>query len=147
MLTKYYRFRIKWVADQTLTYNNGARVSLRFLPWKMSSGDLVYGTVITDDFGFVAGETIATGEEEEATVVINTVNLYWGGNGTIEVTADANSTGGTMYLYVEESDDNVVWPSDQADFDIDLDLILLCPLELSTDAVDEDRARNFQYGM
>ena len=146
MLPKYYRFRIHWDADQTLTYDNAARVNLRFLPWKLSSGDLTYGTVITDDFGFGAGDTIADEGQEESSVVDNTSNLYWGGHGYLEVIADQNSTDGTMYLYVEESDDNSTWPSDQADFDIS-DLRLLCSLSMSTDAEDEDRGKNFQYGM
>ncbi|MHC4395612.1 MAG: hypothetical protein ACYS1A_08145 [Planctomycetota bacterium] len=145
MLQKYYRFRLKWDADQTLTYNDGARVTIRVLPWKLSSGNLVYGTVITDDFGFGAGDTIADEGEEEGTVVDNTSNLYWGFKGYLEVTADLSSTDGVMYLYMEESDDNSNWPSDQADFDIAQDLILLCAMNMSTDAVDEDRGKNFEF--
>lgn len=146
MLPKYYRFRAQWVADQTLTYDNGARIALRFLPWELVSGVLTYGTVITDDLGFGSGETIVTGGEVEGSVNDNTSNLYFGGRGTFEATADADSTDGTLYLFVEESDDNSTWPSDQADFDCDQDLILLCSLTFSTDAVDEDRAKNFRYG-
>ena len=40
--------------------------------------------------------------------------------------------------------DNTDWPSDQADFDIN-DLPLICALAMSTDAEDEDRAKNFVY--
>ena len=146
MLPKYWRLRMKWDADQTLTYDSGARISIRMMPWNLnSSGALVYGTVITDDLGFGAGESIVDEGEVEGTVIDNTVNLYFGVQGTFEVTADVTSTDGTAYLYVEESDDNSTWPSDQADFDV-TDLHLICALPMSTDAVDEDRAKNFAYG-
>jgi len=144
MLAKYYRLRMKWDADQTLTYDNGARIAIRLLPWKLSSGDLSYGTVITEDLGFGAGETIADEGEVEGSVIDNTSNLYWGIKGYFEMTADVNSTDGYAYLYLEESDDNTNWPSDQADFDIS-DLRLVAVLEFSTDAEDEDRAVNFEF--
>ena len=146
MLPKYFRFRIHWDADQTLTYNEGARVSITFIKWKLSSGNLSYSAEGSDDFGFGAADTIADEGQEESTVIDNSSVLYWGLHGTLEVTADADSTDGTMYLYVEESTDNSDWPSDQADFDIS-DLRLLAALSMSTDAVDEDRAKNFQYGL
>lgn len=145
MLPSYYRFRIKWDADQTLTYNNAARVEVTWISWKLSSGALVYQAEQSDDFGFGAGDTIADEGEEEAQVVDNSSDLYLGLNGTLRVIADANSTDGTMSLYVEESTDNSVWPSDLADFDI-TDLQLLCVLPMSTDAEDEPRAINFCYG-
>jgi len=144
MLPKYYRFRIRWDADQTLTYNSGARVSVTFIKWKLSSGVLTYSTEGSDDFGFGSGDTIADEGQEEATVIDNSSDLYWGLHGTLEVTADANNTDGYMYLYVESSTDNTDWPSDQADFDIN-DLRLLASLSMSTDAEDEDRATNFYF--
>ena len=144
MLPKYYRFRIRWDADQTLTYNSGARVSVTFIKWKLSSGVLTYSTEGSDDFGFGSGDTIVDEGQEEATVIDNSSDLYWGLHGTLEVTADANNTDGYMYLYVESSTDNTDWPSDQADFDIN-DLPLICALDMSTDAEDEDRAKNFVY--
>lgn len=145
MLAKYWRLRMLWVADQTLTYDSDARIVVRSLPWKLSSGDLSYGTAIVEDLGFGASETIATGGEVEGSVVDNTSNLYWGIKGYFEITADADSTDGTAYLFVEESDDNSNWPSDQADFDIDEDLRLVATLTLSTDAVDESRGTNFEF--
>jgi hypothetical protein len=149
MLAKYYRLRISWVADQTLTYNNGARIAVRLCPWKFTSeGALSYGTtIVLDDDNWAtwgAGNTIATGGEVESDVTDNTSNLYLGVKGYFEMTADANSTDGTAYLYLEESDDNTNWPSDQADFAI-ADLIPVCTLSLSTDAEDEDRAKNFEF--
>ena len=145
MLAKYWRLRLQWVADQTLTYNDGARIAIRSSPWKLSSGDLSYGAAITEDLGFGAGETIVTTGEVEGSVVDNTANLYWGIKGYFEMTADANSTDGTAYLFLEESEDNTNWPSDQADFDCDIDLRLISTLTFSTDAVDEDRGTNFEF--
>ena len=145
MLAKYYRLRLQWVADQTLTFNDGAYIAIRMLPWKLTAGALVYGTVITDDLGFGAGETIVTTGEVEGTVVDNTSNLYLGVKGTFKMAADISSTDGTAYLFLEESDDNSTWPSDMADFDCDIDLRLIAVLTMSTDAVDETRAVNFEF--
>ena len=145
MLAKYYRLRMQWVADQTLTFDSGAYIAIRMLPWKLTAGALVYGTVATDDLGFSAGETIATTVEVEGTVVDNTTDLYLGVKGTFKMAADVSSTDGTAYLFLEESDDNSTWPSDMADFDCDIDLRLIATLTFSTDAVDETRAVNFEF--
>lgn len=134
---------MRWDADQTLTYDNGARVAIRLSPWKLSSGAVSYGTTITEDLGFSAGETIADEGEVEGSVNDNTSNLYWGIKGYFEMTADANSTDGNAYLHIEESDDNTNWPSDLADFSIN-DLRLVAVLPFSTDAEDEKRAVNFE---
>lgn len=143
MLAKYWRLRVVNKTDQILTYANAARVNVRMMPWKLVSGVLTYGTVITDDMGFTAG-TIAIDGESEGDVQDNTTNKYWGiESGFFEVIADADSTDGTIYLYLERSDDNVNWPSDAADFDIEKHMTLVCALELSTDAVDEDASKNF----
>jgi len=146
MLAKFYRLRMLWVADQTLTFNDGAYIAIRMMPWKLVSGALTYGTVITDDLGFGAGETIVTTGEVEGSVIDNSSNLYYGVKGYFEVAADLSSTDGTAYLYLEESDtDGSDWPSDQTDFDIDEDLKLIAALTMSTDAVDEARGTNFEF--
>ena len=145
MLQRYWRLRGKWDGDQTLTYNNGARIDISMIPWKLSSGDLSYGSEISEDLGFGSGDTIADDGEDEGSVVDNTSNLYWGINGTLDMIADQNSTDGTYYLYLEESPDNTVWPSDQEDFDCTKDLHLVAVLEFSTDAEDEGRAVNFEF--
>lgn len=144
MLAKYWRLRFYWVADQTLTYADGARVNVRSSPWKLSSGNLSYGTTITDDMGFTSGTIVTTGESE-GDVNDNTSNLYWGVKGFFEVIADLSSTDGSGYLYLEESDDNSNWPSDAADFDILTDMRLVAVVTLSTDAVDEDHSVNFEF--
>jgi len=146
MLAKYWRLHVLNSTDQTLTYNEDARISVVMTPWKLSSGDLSYGTNITDDTAFLnTGESIAADSESEGTVQDNTSDLYWGVKGYFEVTADVSSTDGEIYLYLEESPDDSLWPSDQADFDIEKDLRLVCVLNLSTDATDEDRGKNFEF--
>lgn len=146
MLPKFYRFRCLWTADQTLTFDNAARVNLRANPWKFGSGGaLEYDTVITDDFDFGAGETIVTTGQVESAVINNSSNLYLGLHGFLEVIADVSGTDGTMKLYVEWSDADANWISDEADFDI-LDMRLLRVLTMSTNAVDEGRAVNFTFG-
>jgi hypothetical protein len=142
MLAKYSRLRMYWVADQTLTYASGARIAIRSLPWKLLSGVLTYGTVITDDLGFTTGTIVTTGQVE-GTVIDNTTNLYWGHKGYFSMVADASSTDGSAYLYLEESDDNTNWPSDREDFDI-TDLRLIAKLDFSTSSTSQGRAVNFE---
>lgn len=144
MLAKYWRLRMKWDADQTLTYDNGARIAIRMTPWKIASAAVSYDTTITDDLGFGSGETIVDEGEVEGTVQDNTSNLYWAIKGYFEITADATSTDGTAYLYLEESDDNTHWPSDCSDFHI-ASLTPIAVLSLSTDAEDENAATNFEF--
>lgn len=144
MLAKYYRLRVLNSTDQTLTYADGARINIRLSPWKFTSGALVFGTTLTDDMGFTTGTIIATGESE-GDVQDNSSILYLGVKGFFEVIADLSSTDGTVYLYLEESDDNTNWPSDGADFDISKHCRLVAALALSTDAVDEDASMNFEF--
>lgn len=145
MLPKFYRFRCLWTADQTLTFDSGARVNLRLNPWKFgSTGALEYGTVITDDFGFIATNTIVTTGQVESGVKDNSSNLFLGLHGFLEVIADVSGTDGTMKIYVEWSDTDGNWISDEADFDIS-DMKFLRELSMSTDAVDEGRAVNFTF--
>lgn len=143
MLAPYWRLRVVNKTDQTLTYADGARVNVRMRPWKLIVGVLDYGASIVDDMGFTAG-TIAVDGESEGDVQDNTTNKYWGITaGFFEVIADLSSTDGTVYLYIEESDDNVNWPSDAADFDIEEHMTQVCLLPLSTTAVDQDASKNF----
>jgi len=143
MLAKYWRLRILNSTDQTLTYDNGARINIRLSPWKIVSGVLTYGTTIVDDMGLVAAGSVVADAESEGDVQDNTSNVYWGINGFFEVIADSDSTDGTVYLYLEESDDNSNWPSDAADFDIVSHLTLIAAIALSTTAVDENASVNF----
>lgn len=145
MLAKYYRLRMLNSTDQTLTYADAARVNVRLSPWKLVSGALAYGTTITDAMGFITG-TIVANAESEGDTQDNTTNKYWGINGFFEVIADANSTDGTVYLFMEVSDDDINWPSDGADFDIEKHMTLIAALDLSTTAVDQKASCNFVIG-
>ncbi len=143
MLGRYYSFTVLSDLDQTLTYDNAARISISYTEWKMESG--VYSdNLVTDDFGFVTGSTLADTEQIGTTHVDNTSNNFMGIVGDFKVTADANSTDGNMYLYLQKSTDNTFWPSGKADFDITTDMTLVCVLPLTTDAEDETRGTNFE---
>ena len=146
MLPEFYRFRVRNETDQTFTYNNGARIELHITPWKMTSGAMVQGTIISDTADFLTTDgSLAANAETEGASHDNTTLLHCGFTGTFYCKADVNSTDGTMDLYMEISNDNSRWPSDLADFDITTDCILLGRLTLSTDAEDEDRAIPIEY--
>jgi hypothetical protein len=142
MLAKYYRLRGVNNTDQTMTYANGARIAIRLTPWKIASGGPEYRTVITEDLGFTTG-TITDGSEVEGTVRDNTSNLDIGCKGYIEVTHDVAAANGTFDLYMEESDDNSNWPSDQLAFDVTKHCILLTRLSVVNGSADDDSAKNF----
>lgn len=142
MLAKYYRFRALNDTDQTITYNDAGRLDVTWIPYKFTNGILVYGSEVTQEI-IASGETIAADAEDEGAVVDNSSDLYLGLKGTFQVIADLTSTDGTVYLYLEESTDNVIWSSDMADFEI-TDLIFVCAVALSTDAADEGRIKNFE---
>jgi len=145
MLPAYWRLRIKNSTDQTITYNGGGRLNVVVTPWKITSGAMTVGANITDDMGLEDGGSIAAAAELEGDVQDNTTNLYCGFTGVFQAIADLTSTDGTVDLYMEFSPDNSVWPSDQADFDITIDCILLARLNLSTDAEDEGRAMPIEF--
>lgn len=140
MLPAYWRLRVVNNTDKTITYNDAGRLNVIITPWKMTSGARANGTNITDDLGLVADGSIAAAAQLEGDVQDNTSNLYIGFTGIFQVIADLTATVGTVDLYMEVSPDDSIWPSDQADFDITADCILLAKLNMSTDAVDEGRA-------
>jgi len=146
MLPEFYRFRVRNSTDQTFTYNEAARIELHITPWKMTSGAMAQGTIISDTADFLTTDgTLAAAAETEGAVHDNTTLLHIGFTGTFYCKADVTSTDGTMDLYMEISTDNSRWPSDLADFDITTDCILIGKLTMSTDAVDEDRAIPVEY--
>lgn len=145
MLAKYYRFHVYNDTDQTLTYNDGARIEVKWIPWKMTSGAMAYGSEVSQTTDFLnTGQTVAAQNSVEGAVVDNSSDLNIGLKGTFYVQADASSTDGDVVLYMEESTDNSRWPSDLDDFDVTMDCIAVATLTLSTDAADEDRAVNFE---
>ena len=141
MLPEFYRFRVVNTTDQTLTFNSGARVELHITPWKMASGAMAQGTIISDTTAFLTTDgSIAAAAQVEGAVHENTSLLHIGFTGIFYVKADVTSTDGTVDLYMECSTDNSRWPSDLADFDVTKHCTLLARLGLSTDAEDEDAA-------
>ena len=130
---------------QTMTYNEGARVAIRAQGWKIgASGVITYGTVITEDLGFGAADTIADDGEAEGAVVDNSSNKYYGMNGTFEITHDLDAAVGQCRLYFEFSDSDGNWPSDSDDFAI-TDLIQLAVLTIDNSGVDKSRSVNFSF--
>ncbi len=146
MLAKFYRLRGVNETGQIMTFNDGAVIAIRMMPWQLgASGALTYGTVITEDLGFSAGETIVDGGQVEGSVIDNSSNAFYGIKGMINVTHDLAAAAGTFDLYLEESDADGNWLSDAASFDITKHMIMLCRLSIINDAVDEDSAVNFEF--
>ena len=146
MLARYYRFYIVNNSGETLTYNNDARLEIRFTPWKFTSaGALVYGAVAVDTTGLLdAAGTIADGASSEGAVRDNTSDLYLGGHGYLECKHDVDTAAGARIdLWVESCDDNASWPSDQDDFDDEIDATHIASLDINTSAVDKTRGCNF----
>ena len=146
MLPEFYRFRVVNSTDQTFTYDNGARIEVHVTPWKMTGGAMTQGALIEDTTTLLTtGGTLAAAGQADGGVNDNTSNLYIGFTGLFYCIADADSTDGTMDLYMEWSYDGTLWPSGLADFDVTKDCILLGKLTLSTDAEDEGRAIPIEY--
>ena len=124
MLAKFWRLRFINETGQTMTFDDGARIAIRCMGWKVSSGALVYGSVITENLGFIASGTIADDGEVEGTIVDNSSNLFWGINGTFEITHDLDAAVGQCRLYLEISDNDGKLPSD-ADYFVIEDFIQL----------------------
>ena len=145
MLPEYWRLRMINETGQTMTYNDGARVAIRSVAWKIgASGVVTHSSVITEDLGFGAGETIADDGEVEGTVVDNSSDKYYGINGTFEITHDLDAAVGVCRLYLEFSDNDGNWPSDSDDFEI-TDLIQIAVLPIDNSGVDKSRAVNFSF--
>ena len=72
MLAKYWRLHARNNTDQTLTYNDGARISAIMSPWKFTSGAMAYGSDITDNTAFLTTDgTLAAAASTEGTVQDN----------------------------------------------------------------------------
>ncbi len=147
MLAKFWRLRFINETGQTMSYDgnsHAARIAIRVMGWKISSGNLTYGTVITEDLGFGASETIADDGEVEGTVVDNSSNLFWGLNGTFEITHNLDAAVGQCRLFIEESDNDGNWPSDSLDFLIN-DLVEISVLPIDNSGVNKSRSKNFKW--
>lgn len=145
MLAEYWRLRFINETGQTMTYNDGARIAIRWVGWKIgASGVVTHSSVVTEDCGFGAGETIADDGEVEGSVNDNSSNKYYGINGTFEITHDLDAAAGVCRLYLEFSDNDGNWPSDSDDFVI-TDLIQIAVLPIDNSGVDKSRAVNFSF--
>lgn len=144
MLANFWRLRFVNQTGQSMIFNDGARIAIRVMEWKMVAGVLTRGIVITENLGFIAGETIVDDGEVEGTVVNNTGagNNWWGAHGTFEITHQLDAAAGVCRLYMEFSDNNGNWPSDSDDFKIN-DLIQLQVLEIDNSGVNKSRSVNF----
>ena len=146
MLPEFWRLRMINETGQTMTFNDGARIAIRSVPWKLgASGVVNHSAVITEDLGFIAAGTIVDDGEVEATVVDNSSDKYYGVNGTFQVTHDLDAAVGQCRLYVEFSDNDGDWPSDADDFTISK-LIQIAILPIDNSGVDKSAAVNFSFG-
>lgn len=144
VLAKYWRYWFRNDTDAPMDYDLGGRIAIRSMPWKISSGDLNYGTVVTHNTQFTAGETVAAGSSRIASAVNNSSDLYQGVNGTFEITHDQPGASGTCLLFLEFSDNNGNWPSESSDHDID-DLIKISILPIDNSGEDKSRSVNFSF--
>lgn len=144
MLANYWRLRFVNQTGQSMIWNDGDRIAIRIMEWKMVAGVLTRGVVITEDCGFVAGQTILDDGEVETAVVNNTgaANNWWGAHGTFEITHHLDAAVGVCRLYLEFSDNNGNWPSDSDDFVI-TDLIQISVLPIDNSGDDKSRSVNF----
>jgi len=145
MLPKYYRFRVYNSTKSVMTYNNGARISVSWVPWKVATGPtLEYGSAVTQNTVFLnSGEAVAAHAETEGTVIDNSSDLDYGVHGTFRVIFDTIVEEDYIYLYLETSTDNVTWPSDQLGFKI-TQLEELAKIKVETSTVDQSLATNFE---
>ncbi len=145
MLAEFWRLRMINETGQTMTHNDGARIAIRSVAWKVgASGVVTHSAVITEDLGLVADGSIADDGEVEGTVVDNSSDKYYGVNGTFEITHDLDAAVGVCRLCVEFSDNDGNWMSDADDFSIDK-MIQLAVLPVDNSGVDKSVAVNFSF--
>ena len=130
-------------ADEPLTFADGARIEVKMKPYKVTAGVWTFGDLITDDMGFTTG-TIAAGGESLGDDNTNASDLFNGIEGTLKLTADLASNG-TAKLFIESSPDDVFWPSEADDFDIEKHLTEIVALDVSTTGLDKTSAINFEF--
>ncbi len=145
MLAEFWRLRMINETGQIMTYNDGARVAIRSVAWKVgANGVITHSAVITENLGFTTDGTIADDGEVEGTVVDNSSDKYYGVNGTFQITHDLDAAVGVCRLYLEFSDNDGNWPSDSDDFAIE-DLYQIAVLVIDNSGVDKSRAVNFAF--
>lgn len=101
-LSKFYKFILVNNTNVTLTYANGARVSLHITKKYITpaTGKVFYVTTVVDNFGFTSG-TIVDGAEVGTADIDNTSDLYLGAEVQLEVAHDLAATAtGSLDLYL-----------------------------------------------
>ena len=89
MLPQFYQFILVNNSGQTVTFNSNGRLNLKITAWIIdpSTGKITYTQLTDNDFGFVAGQSMADGAERQTDVEFdNTGNLYVGLQVQVEVT-------------------------------------------------------------
>ena len=120
MLPQFYRIIVVNNSGQTVTYNNNGRLNLKLTAWhwNASAGKPVYTQLSDDDFGFIAGDSVADGGEEKTSEIDNTSNLYAGLQIQLEVTHDEGTAAdGTFDLYLDGGDATGELASDASGYD------------------------------
>ncbi len=147
MLGNYWRLRLLWTdADQSLVYANNARVTAKTTVWKLVSG-VRTKEEIDDNFGFTSGTIVDDGQVETPSKDNETTNKYWGGKGSCTIIASEASTDGAAYLYLEESPDDTIWPSDAVNqFVIGDDMTLLGSAFFVAAAQDDSKVIEYSFG-
>ena len=105
MIGQYNRFVIVNNSGYTLTYNDGARITLNVIGYYInpSTGKIAYNTVGADTCGFTASSSLANGEEIiSSSEYANATDLYLGYLVEMDITHDlaASCAGGTCDLYL-----------------------------------------------
>lgn len=120
MLPQFYKFILVNSSGQTVTYNNNGRLNLKITAWYLdpSTGKVVYVPLSDDNFGFVAGQSLANGDEIKSGEIDNTSNCYLGAQAQVEVTHDEGSAAvGTFDLYLDGGDATGELSSDASGYD------------------------------
>jgi len=147
MLPQEYQFYAINNGGEDMTYDEGGRISVRVKPWKISSGNLLYGSVVTDDFTLSAGEVMSVAESLPTLAFDNSSDLNWGLHGVFQVTMDDDASTGSVDLYVEYTDEPGALPSSTtspAVFDIETQLIFVTSIPIASDAESQTYAVNFE---
>ena len=146
MLAKYYRLFCENQSGESLSFDLGGIIAVRLTPWKLSGGDLVYGNVITEDFGHDGIDELTDGSVAVGSVIDNTSDKFWGVKGYANVQCDLDAAVGEFNFYLEESDViNDHWPSDADTFGVAIYTKLICILPVDPADDDEDASINFEF--
>ena len=146
MLAPFYRLHGVNESGQTMTFDSGALIAIRLQPWAIRAGVLSFTTsVITDDLQFSSGETIVDNAAVEGVVHDNSSNLDFGVKGKISIAHDVDAAVGVFRLYIEESDSNANWISDETDFDPAVNARQICVVTIDPSAADASVGKNFEF--